>query len=103
MKTLELPNARKMKKLGFTNHREGFWYLVKGVGEDTTFNLTINRETGGYETDVLNEFFMQPEYYGRMKPVYRDEIIARVNAILHKLAEQGLEIEFDHLEYGVEA
>lgn len=100
MRTSLLP-ARKMKKLGFTNHVENRWYFVERVSRDgmTTLNITINRETGEYETLVLDEFFGQPEYYMSMKPVYREEIKARVNVIVQELNDAGLNINHDHKEY----
>lgn len=96
----KVPVARRMRKLGFTDHREGYWYWTKRVGTETSFNLTINKETGGYETYVLNELFGQPEYYGNMIAPYREQIIANVNVILHELRRDGIHIEFDHAEYG---
>lgn len=99
----KVPNARQMRKLGFTSHREGYWNFCKRVGDNTTFNLTINKETGGYETLVMNELFGQPEYYGNMIPVYRAYTIAAIDVVLHELARGGVEVKFDHAEYGTEA
>ena len=96
-----LPNQRRMRRLGFTDHRGGFWYYSKRVGSDTTFNLTINKETGTYETYVLNESFGQPEYYGQMRDVYRAQMIANIDVILYELERDGVKVEFDHSEYGV--
>jgi len=96
-----LPAARQMRKLGFTDHREGFWYYCKRVGSDTTFNLTINKDTSEYETLVMNESFGQPEYYGRMRDVYRAQMIANIDVILHELDRDGISAHFDHSEYGV--
>lgn len=96
-----LPNARRMRKIGFTDRREGFWYYCKEVGRNTTFNLTINKDTGKYETLVMNESFGQPEYYGHMRDVYRAQIIANVDAVLHELGRDGVVVQFDHREYGV--
>lgn len=33
-----------MRKLGFTDHREGFWYFSKLIASDITFNVTINKK-----------------------------------------------------------
>ena len=93
--------AKQMRHIGFTDRREGYWYLCKRVGSDTTFNLTINKETGTYETDVMNESFGQPEYYGQMRDVYRAQMIANIDVILYELERDGVKVEFDHAEYGV--
>lgn len=96
-----LPNARGMRRIGFTDRREGFWYYSKKVGSDTSFDLTINKDTGEYETLVMNESFGQPEYYGNMRDVYRAQIIANVDVVLHELRRDGITVQFDHAEYGV--
>lgn len=97
------PVARHMRRLGFTDHREGYWYWSKRVGSDTSFNLTIDKTTGSYETVVLNEMFGQPEHYGGMIGPYRAQVIANVDVILHELKRDGVSVEFDHAEYGVTA
>lgn len=97
----KLPNAKQMRRIGFTDRREGHWYYCERVGSDTTFNLSIDKETGAYETYVLNESFGQPEYYGRMRSVYRAQIIANIDVVLHELAHVGVKVNFDHAEYGV--
>lgn len=94
--------SRQMRRLGFTNHVEEHWYLCKRVGDSTTFNLTINKQTGSYETVVLCEFDGQPERYGHMIPVYRNYIIAAIDVVVHELNRAGVHIKFDHTEYGVE-
>ncbi|MBL5974817.1 MAG: hypothetical protein D3X82_13915 [Candidatus Leucobacter sulfamidivorax] len=98
----KVPSAREMRRFGFTDRREGHWYWSTRVGSDTTFNLTIEKETGEYETVVLNESFGQPEYYGRMVAVYGAQIVANVDVALHELRRFGLDIEFSHAEYGVQ-
>lgn len=98
-----IPNARAMRKLGFTDHREGHWYWSTRVGSDTTFNLTVNKETGEYETLVMNESFGQPEYYGHMVGVYCAQIRANVDVALFELRRGGIDLEFSHAEYGVES
>lgn len=96
---MPLPKAKQMKRFGFTNNVECEWYYTRQVGEHVTFNLSIDRESGAYETLVFDEFFGQPEYYGDMLPVYCNQIVANIDVILHELRLQGIAIEFDHAEY----
>lgn len=56
---MTLTDAR-MRELGFTDHREGYWYYVTRVGTAITWNVTINKKTGGVELEVLDECFLQP-------------------------------------------
>lgn len=53
----------EMYELGFTDHREGYWYFVRRVGgkrSDISFNITINKKTKDIQIDVLDEMFLQP-------------------------------------------
>ena len=50
----------RMRDLGFTDHREGYWYFTTRVGSMTSWNVTINKKTGVVELDVLDEHFLQP-------------------------------------------
>lgn len=102
LKTHVLP-SKKMRRIGFTQHVEGEWYLCKQVlPHSTTFNLTVDKETGTYGTVVLCEYTGQPEMYGHMKTPYRELAKAQIDVILYELRQQGLEIKFDHAEYGYE-
>lgn len=94
-------SEEKMRELGFTDHREGWWYNCYRIDEDVTLNLSMNKDTGEWEEYVLNEMFGQPEYYGRMQPKYRKPIIERIDAIIAELKEAGLPFEVDHSLYGV--
>ena len=89
-----------MRSLGFTDHREGFWYLCRDVGDGTTLNVTIDKVSGSWEELVMNEAFGQPEFYGRMKPEFRDVIRANVDRIVAELNVVGIPVRVDHSEYG---
>lgn len=99
---MKLQNAKRMRRAGFTDHREGYWYYSAPVMDNVTFDLTVDKSDGSYETLVMDESFGQPAYYGQMISVYRELAIARVNVILHELERKGFAIEFDHAEYGVD-
>lgn len=89
-----------MRDLGFTDHVERNWYYCSRVGDMTTLNVTISKETGEYTTDVLNEYFLQPEpYYSRMKEKYKNEIINNIDAILEQFKISGLIIQHDHTQW----
>lgn len=99
--TTKILDDNEMRRLGFTDHSKEHWYYTDGVGPSTSFNLTIDKKTGHYETLVMNEMFGQPEYYMSGLPHFRDPIIAQVDSILAALAEFGFTIAFDHNEYRI--
>lgn len=92
--------AKQMRRMGFTDHRPEFWYYTTRVLEDVSFNVRINKETWEIETDILNENFLQPEYYGRMREPYRSAIKWNIDVILDGFKEKGLIIPYNHKEYG---
>lgn len=100
--TTLLPDA-DMRVLGFTDHREGHWYYCASVDSHTTLNITIDKETGEYEEQVLNEFFGQYEPYGHMKEPWRTKIRDNIDAELAKLSAAGIAVTVDHTEYESEA
>lgn len=102
--TTTLPPEEKMRELGFTDRREGYWYWCRRVDDKgyTTLNFTINKKTGSYTELVMNESFGQPEYYGHMKPKFRDETIAEIEKHLDYLNSNGLQLAVDHRLYGCE-
>ena len=91
-----------MRWIGFTDHREGFWYRVTRVGVGETLNITVNKLTGEYEELVMDEDFGQPAYYGRFHPVYRDAIRVAVDGQVRLLNAAGMTIAVDHRLYGCE-
>lgn len=59
----------KMRSLGFTDYREGYWHISKTIPElsDITFNLSVNKKNPyDYRIDVLDENFCQPYDYQHM-------------------------------------
>jgi hypothetical protein len=98
-KTPTLPNEQ-MRYLGFTDHVAENWYWCRRVDSDTTLNFRINKETGLYTEDVLNEFSGQPEYYGHMVHKYRDIIKDTIDFHLKELNQAGLTLSVDHKLYG---
>lgn len=85
----------KMRELGFTQNTPN-WYFNKRVGRMVSLNFTINPKTGDYTEIVLDEYFGQPEYYGNMKPEFRDEIIHNINTIIAELNSHGLTLNVNH-------
>lgn len=94
----------EMRTLGFTDHREGYWYWCRRVDKKgyTTLNFTIEKDTGYYEELVMDESFGQPDYYGRARKDLRDEIISNVDRFVAELNSQGLSLAVDHRVYGCE-
>lgn len=97
-----LLSDEEMRELGFTDHREGYWYWCRSVDKKgyTTLNFTIDKLTGYYEELVMDESFGQPDYYGRAKPEFRDEIISNVDSFVAELNTSGLLLAVDHRAYG---
>jgi hypothetical protein len=96
----ETPNEAKMRNLGFSDHNKAHWYqcftLVPG---HVTLNLTIHKGSGAWKEDVLNENSGQPEYYGNMVSPHREEIIAKIDAIIADMASHGFPFKVDHEQY----
>lgn len=93
-----------MRALGFTDHVDTRWYYCRRVDDKgyTTLNITIQKDTGFYEELVMNEGFGQPEYYGQMKPEWRDLYRDTIDFHLRELNRAGLTIEVNHKHYGCE-
>lgn len=96
--TTVLPEAQ-MRALGFTDHSEGHWYLCRRVGTYTTLNISIEKATGRWREDVLNEAFGQPEFYESMREPSRTDIRANIDAILAELAAAGITVTVVHDQY----
>ncbi len=54
---------------------------------------------GAWKEDVLNENSGQPEYYGNMVSPHREEIIAKIDAIIADMASHGFPFKVDHEQY----
>lgn len=93
--------AERMRRLRFVDVGDGYWHKETFVGDNTTFNLTINPETGKYRIDVLDHLFGWEETYGKMKPDYRDAIVSEIDALVKSYRDLGFDIVIDHSKYGV--
>jgi hypothetical protein len=100
--TAVLPDEQ-MRALGFTDHREGHWYLCRRVGSDTTLNISINKTSGLWREDVLNELFGQPEFYDSMREPHRTNIRGTIDAIVTGLAAAGVMVTVNHDAYRLPA
>ena len=90
--------SKKMRLLGFTDHVEEQWYYTTRLLDATSFNLTIDKETGRYSIDILNEMFLQPEPYMSMRDPYKNYIKAAIDLKIHELKRSGLDLEYNHPE-----
>lgn len=92
----------EMRALGFTDRVETRWYLCRALDKrgDATLNITIEKDSGLYTELVMNEGFGQPEYYGQMKPEWRDLYRDTIDFELAILNKAGLDIQVDHKAYG---
>ena len=99
-----LLSDEEMRALGFTDNVETRWYLCRRIDTrgDTTLNITIEKDSGLYTELVMNEGFGQPEFYGQMKPEWRDLYRDTIDMELNFLNMAGLDIRVDHKAYGCE-
>ena len=89
----------KMRGLGFTDHREGTWYLCKRVADMTTLNICIEKDGSHWSEEVLNEFFLQHAFYMDANEEFKNEVIANVDKIISTLRKAGLDVSVDHESY----
>lgn len=58
-----LPDT-EMRKIGFTDYRDGYWYFCRDLGHEISFSVTINKnDAEDLCIDVLDENFGQPYDY----------------------------------------
>ena len=88
--------SKNMRRLGFTDHNPDQWYMTNRIHEAVSFNLTINKETGEHNIEILNEFFLQPEDYMRMIGPYAAFIKAWIDLKIYELNQAGLDIDYQH-------
>jgi len=63
IKAYLLPDEQ-MRKIGFTDCREGYWYFCRDLGHEISFSITISKaDTEDLCIDVLDEDFGQPYDY----------------------------------------
>lgn len=88
--------SKKMRLLGFTDHIEDQWSYTTRLLDATSFNLTIDKQTGQYSIDILNETFLQPEPYMTMRTPYKNYIKAAIDLKIYELNRAGLDLEYSH-------
>ena len=59
-------NDERMRELGFTDHREGYWYFCCRVADMITWNVAICKRSGGVQRDVMDEYIGQPYPFLRL-------------------------------------
>jgi len=86
-----------MRELGFTDHREGYWYLCRSVSRDhdMTMNVDIAKDGSDWQIDVLDERFCQPYDYQYLLSVnptldYANNVADECEKWFRKLSDWGL-------------
>lgn len=106
-----LPSEKKLRDFGFTDHRNGYWHYSARVGSSESFNLTIPKNPIGYvlgepvysyTEGVIDEFFGQHAYFGKMKDQFRYSLVEKLSTVLKGLMEIGLLIRVHPEEYSWE-
>lgn len=88
--------SKKMRQLGFTDYNPNRWYMTVRILDSTSFNLTIEKETGEYSVEIIDEHFMQPEPHMLMKEPYKNYIRAAIDLKIYELNQSGLDINYKH-------
>lgn len=104
-----IPSEEILREAGFTDRIPEQWYYHSRAGSAETLNITIKKAPAGeidgeevhiYKELVMDEFFGQPAYFGRMKEAYRTPLTEKLSGLLSTLNSLGLQIEVDPDEYG---
>ncbi|MGM1044724.1 MAG: hypothetical protein ACQEXX_01120 [Bacillota bacterium] len=88
--------AKQLMDYGFTNNDKPNLYYVRQVGDMTTLNITVNKETlQGLKIDVLDESFLQPYDYQYLLVENPNNLFARnvsnkVEQVLKEMQDDGI-------------
>lgn len=105
---LRIPSESELASLGFTDHNPKQWYYSVPLTKSESFNVTIHKapiaEDGngriyGYEELVMDEYFGQPAYFGRMGNDYRHKLTMKLLGVLAHLKKHGVNIAVDPRDY----
>jgi len=89
----------EMRRIGFTDFREGYWHFSKTVKDDITFGLTICKTNAeDFRIDVLDDNFCQPYDYQRLlseksyfgPSPFAIDVYNTVELIMQDLTEKGI-------------
>lgn len=95
---VNLLHENKMRNLGFTDHRNGYWCYTEGVTEDITLSIVINKSNpDDFRIDVLEDDYCQPYDYQRLlsQESYKINQLAlkvynKVEETMERLSEEGI-------------
>ena len=90
----------KLKNLGFYNNILG-WRFSKDILHDIFFTVQLDEEGKLLDTLTYDTYTGQPYHYGHSQTA--KECVDKIDAILDKFKNAGLEVEYDHEEYCVGA
>lgn len=68
----------KLRALGFTDHREGYWYFCRMLRDEISFSVSFPKsgKQDKLEINVLDENFLQPYDYQHMLMKHPDNLFA---------------------------
>lgn len=77
----------EMRKIGFTDYREGYWYLCKRLTSDISFNLDVCKtDSSDWRIDVLDENFCQPyDYQYYLSKENPPQVAVKVNDMVEEI------------------
>lgn len=94
----------EMREIGFTDRSKKTWYFTRRVAGSISFNFHIEKETGRWGIDILDEDFLQPYDYQYLiangyKDTFVEEVQEGVEEIMAFLAEKGVIEGHEYGEY----
>jgi len=74
-----LPDEQ-MRKIGFTDYLEGYWYFFRDLGNEISFSVTINKaDAEDLCINILDEDYCQPyDYQKYLKNIPENEFVIKI-------------------------
>ena len=94
-----------MRKIGFTDHDPKYWYLIKTLAKDITFNLSVCKDNDkDWQIDILDEWFLQPydfQYYISNCPnnAFAKKVNDECMAVMQMLIDRGIISNYELGDY----
>lgn len=61
--TVHALDDASMRAAGFTDTRGNTWYYSRNLGDDISFNVSVEKDGSSWRIDILDEMFCQPYDY----------------------------------------
>lgn len=93
IQTKEGLTVQKLLDYGFTNHHDPTYYYCRMVGDEISFNVSIDKKTlkENVKIDVLDEDFCQPFDYQRM--ILEGKVTPLVSSVYERVEEEMAKLQ----------